>query len=64
MTSSACQEAEPEPLVAAKTEAPAPVARPPVADAQIAAMQSQVSTREGPPGVRLGSARKFHMGVS
>lgn len=36
-------EAEPEPPVVTKTEAPAPVAAPPAADAQIAAMQSQVT---------------------
>ena len=43
MKSSARQEAEPEPPVVAKTETPAPVAAPPAADPQIAAMQSQVS---------------------
>ena len=43
MMSSARQEAEPEPPVVAKTETPAPVAAPPAADPQIAAMQSQVS---------------------
>lgn len=36
-------EAEPEPPVVAKTETPAPVAAPPAADPQIAAMQSQVT---------------------